>query len=603
MAQTNLFENYEILIDVSLLYKVKRSRVESDLDIFATQPISTIPDLNIANNLLPFDKCKKLFIDIETTGLNPDFDRIVMIGVWDGINPPVIFTDEDESRILEEFSRYMNDKAGYILIGHNLIEFDIPFIMKRYHNNMMCSEIHINIGKNIKKVFKRKLNRYIEIKPVYIHGMNILDTMYACMSYDRTANILDNYKLKDSVINLGLRKSRRTELSHDEIQKAWNNKNIEIIKEYLIYDLEDTKLLSDFLHPIIYYQQMVVQNISLQDLALSGDGWKWELILENYYGPQYKPQRDNKIEYEGGLVVHNKGLYCNVGKLDVSSLYPSIMMAYRICSRKDVYQYSLQVLKYLTNERLRLKQLAKQGNKEAEQKQGALKALINSAYGFLGSEYYMFNDYKSASKVTEYGRLILQHMMDKIESLGGVIIEADTDGIFYQHPNIRYIFDEVQKSLPVGINIELEYDDVYAIYVPKKKNYIIFKTEDEYIVKGSIFKGKNICRLQKEFPIEYIKKYLCSPKYALGYYHSVKRQVIDYIMPIDMLKIKRRINKNDKVLLQFGKLDDVVEYYTVSGGYIGQSGKYDIKTYVKMIDEIRCEIDKVIFATIPYRVV
>ncbi|QSV52494.1 MAG: hypothetical protein HEP80_05390 [Dolichospermum sp. UKL201] len=53
------------------------------------------------------------------------------------------------------------------------------------------------------------------------------------------------------------------------------------------------------------------------------------------------------------------GLHKDIAKIDVSSLYPSIMLKYGICSRKDTQRaqrVGLSILDYLTRERLRLKE-------------------------------------------------------------------------------------------------------------------------------------------------------------------------------------------------------------------------------------------------------
>ena len=50
------------------------------------------------------------------------------------------------------------------------------------------------------------------------------------------------------------------------------------------------------------------------------------------------------------------GLHKDIAKIDVSSLYPSIMLKYGICSHKDTQRVGLSILDYLTRERLRLKE-------------------------------------------------------------------------------------------------------------------------------------------------------------------------------------------------------------------------------------------------------
>ena len=120
------------------------------------------------------------------------------------------------------------------------------------------------------------------------------------------------------------------------------------------------------------------------------------------------------------------------------------MLAYRIHSRKDGEGWLLKALKYLTDERLRLKKLAKQGDKEAEHAQNALKVLINSVYGFYGSGF-KFNDFNAAAEVTRRGREILALIVYTIEEHGGIVAEFDTDGVIFSHPDPTAVVEAINR--------------------------------------------------------------------------------------------------------------------------------------------------------------
>jgi DNA polymerase I len=145
------------------------------------------------------------------------------------------------------------------------------------------------------------------------------------------------------------------------------------------------------------------------------------------------------------------GLHKHIAKIDVSSLYPSIMLKYGICSRKDTRRVGLSILDYLTRERLRLKELGKAGDLAAKQAEAALKVLINSLFGFYGTSGVGFNDMEAAALVTAYGRRILRFMIDVIEKAGGIQVESDTDGVFFSHTEPLLIFERLQNALPTAI--------------------------------------------------------------------------------------------------------------------------------------------------------
>jgi uncharacterized protein YprB with RNaseH-like and TPR domain len=80
-----------------------------------------------------------LILDIETTGLNPLYDRITCIGVMREDDKEVTcFYGEDEKKLLQEFWKYIENCFGLLspqwidppfkVVGFNIIKFDCRFI-------------------------------------------------------------------------------------------------------------------------------------------------------------------------------------------------------------------------------------------------------------------------------------------------------------------------------------------------------------------------------------------------------------------------------------------------------------------------------------------
>lgn len=78
------------------------------------------------------------------------------------------------------------------------------------------------------------------------------------------------------------------------------------------------------------------------------------------------------------------------------------------------------------------KRAKKERRYEAVQK--ALKIVINSMYGYLAGGFF-YSDKQQAEEVTRIGRETVQRMAEVIEENGGVVIEIDTDGIYFSAPN------------------------------------------------------------------------------------------------------------------------------------------------------------------------
>jgi DNA polymerase, archaea type len=94
-----------------------------------------------------------------------------------------------------------------------------------------------------------------------------------------TGKKLTNLKLKPTVIQLKLRDDTRLELSNDEIQACWQSGALDQLREYLVFDLEDTQLLADFVMPNIWYQQAYLPDLNMMNLIHKNTGFKIQSCL------------------------------------------------------------------------------------------------------------------------------------------------------------------------------------------------------------------------------------------------------------------------------------------------------------------------------------
>ncbi|WP_460192727.1 DUF3987 domain-containing protein [Thermosynechococcus sp. FA-CM-4201] len=536
------------------------------LDLFS-EP-AEIPEWGDELQIKPYGELRKLYLDIETSGLNPDSDRVLMVGLSDG-KSTTILTEQDEAQLLGKFLEQIQSKPE-VLIGHNLFNFDLPFLAKR------C-EIHglrhpFKIAEKVKTITSASLNgEPIKFYPVYWRGVEIIDTFHQIAIWDKSAAKLKSYGLKDSVIALGLRTERRLELSNSQITEMWECGDLATIQQYLEHDLKDTQLLADYLLPVVWYQKRYVP-LSFQEIAVASPAKKAQAIHEMLY-PQVCPQADKKLEYEGGTCkLFAAGIHRNVAKIDVASLYPSVMLRYGICSQKDPHKLFLGVLKRLTELRLELKARAKEGDRDAAFQEKALKVLINGSYGFLGTAAYGFNDFIAASLVTAYGRKILDLMMGVVAENGGTLIEVDTDGIFFSHQNPEAVLEAVQNALPSGIKVELETRDA-ILFAPKAKSYILLEADGKTTIKG-VFRKRDRYALETEFTLEFLKRLaLEGAEAAIAYYEGVCRKLKRREIAVEQLAITRKIRKGEKALLALGKEGDKVTYW------IGCNGVTNTKPY------------------------
>ena len=149
----------------------------------------------------------------------------------------------------------------------------------------------------------------------------------------------------------------------------------------------------------------------------------------------------------------------NIVKADVASLYPSIMLSYGIGPESDQLGAFGEILAELTKLRLYHKDQARRAEPGSRERQAsealseAMKVLINSFYGSLGTSFALFGDLRAAGEVTRRGREVLSQMLQGLERRGLILIEADTDGVLFSVPDGWTEKDE--HALIAELNTEL----------------------------------------------------------------------------------------------------------------------------------------------------
>jgi DNA polymerase III delta subunit len=584
LSSSETWSPYDVPIIDSGKVEVDESALRLDY-----KPSFEIPDWQPSKQIPPYETVRRCYLDIETLGLDPERDRIIAIGILLDGELPNLLSDPDEARLLRSAIATLIKLKPHILVGHNHVDFDLPFIMKRCEKHRIKHPFRLSDRQQV-MTYASVRGEPIRFYPVYWKGVDIIDTYHLVGAEDKRTAKFTSYGLKDCAIQIGARAERRLELTHTEISHCWEAGLLDRILEYLQFDLEDTKALADYLVPSVYYQSEVVP-LRIQEIATASPAKIWEAILEAHYGRDNLPKPDEKLSYGGGYVACTPGLYRDAAKIDVSSMYPSLQLRYGICSRKDGSRHYLAVLNYLRTKRLELKGLAKQtGDKSYKQIELAFKILINGGYGFSGTGGYPFNCMLTAALVTGYGRKLIQLMIDTAKRFGANIIEVDTDGIILSHLQPDAVFRAVQAALPEGINIDLDWAGK-DVFVPKMKNYMIISKDGTVKATGE-FRKRNRAELQRRFPINFIKAYLESPEKADALYQLLIQEIIAGKYPVEKLIITQKIPRGAKQLLKLGKPGEVVTYYW------GEQPAYD--KYNRRVEGSRIPVTSGVYFTAYY---
>lgn len=493
-----------------------------------------------------------LSFDIETSGLNPmadDAKVFLITNAYRKGNKTIKRTfnvDDYASQydMIQDWAKWFCEIDPSLVIGHNIVIFDFPYI-----NTVMQKEgLTLSLGRKGRDIeFEERVkelrvdgNQSYSYHKINIFGREIVDTFFLAIKAD-IAKKYTSYALKQIVKQEGLEKEGRVHYDASKIKDNWHiPEEREKIIAYAEDDADDPiKLFDLMVAPFFYLTPHIPKPFQMMIESATGSQLN-ALMVRSYLQDGYSVAKATDIEpYEGAISFGNCGIYDNVFKVDVASLYPSIMRLYKIAPKgKDFNENFLKVLEYFTLERLKNKQLAKDTKeryyKDLEQAQ---KVVINSAYGFMGASGLNYNYGDGAAEVTRYGREIITKSVewatghtlkkvvvhiknkgkdneeleyewmlgDKVEGgKGFTISNCDTDSIsFTAHRELseqdrKTLLDELNSLYDPLISFA---DDGYfkRVIILKAKNYILQTYDGKVKLKGNSLKDQKKEPALKEF--------------------------------------------------------------------------------------------------------
>lgn len=445
---------------------------------------------------------------------------------------------EGQGQLIEAWCSWVREMDPSVLCGHNIYGFDIPFLDAVSSMNNVTLDLGRDGSKlyiaNKESRFRKDGSQTIGYKKVRCYGRSLIDTMFLAIKYD-VGRKYENYKLKDIIKYEGLEKKNRVFYDASLIRKNYTNpEEWKKIKEYAIDDADDSLALYDLMIPTIFYATQSVPK-SFQSMLESATGSQINaMMMRSYLQDGHSlPQADESIGYEGAISFGHPGIYKNVFKVDVASLYPSCILEFEVYdNEKDPDGNFLKIIKYFTSERLRNKKLAKDTQDNYyEDLQQSMKIFINSGYGFLGASGLLFNSPHAAAFITEKGREVLQTAIKWAESKNFNIPNADTDSISICKKNGDTIDEKERVELLNELNslypsqIKFEDDGFYPkMIISKAKNYILWDGK-KIKIKGSALKSSTRPAALKEFMSKIIDSILHDKNDYKDIYMSYVREI------------------------------------------------------------------------------
>ncbi len=347
----------------------------------------------------------------------------------------------DERSLLLAFFNWLEVVDPDLLIGWSIVNFDLDFLDRK------CRSIGVPfaIGRGNEAAAVLQPGNSGQPRIARVPGRAVLDGIallkagfwaFESFSLDNVAHVL-----------LGERKL----ITPEQDKVAEINRQFRDDKPQLAdYNMRDCTLVNEiFIKADLI--PFAVQRANLTGLAIDRLGGS-VAALDNLYLPRLHrqgfvaPDIDSNaggLGSPGGYVLNSvPGLYENVLVLDFKSLYPSIIRTFFIDPLglaepgenplpgflDAAFSRERHILPGLIEELWQARDAAKR-DRNAPLSQ-AIKIIMNSFYGVLGSSGCRFHSQKLASSITLRGHEIITKSRNKIEEFGYQVIYGDTDSLF-----------------------------------------------------------------------------------------------------------------------------------------------------------------------------
>lgn len=482
-----------------------------------------------------FKDLRLLTLDIETfcasgyTFSNPDRpeDRIISIACCDSHGSEIVLAGDrlTEAEMLLSLNDLFRKRDPDVIVGHNIFRFDLDYIGKRAR----YLGVKLNWGRNGSEPHVTPSSRWMLADRSFdyprwdIHGRHVIDTYFLVQHYDLAQRSLESHGLKQVARHLGVSGQQRVYLEGNDIAPQFL-RDPELLYRYNLDDARETEAIFRILgYP--WFLQTQIFPYSFQNCPLRGNATRINtLFLREYLRCAHAvPARVAESgPFEGGYTeLLRQGVLGPIVHCDVASLYPSLMLAYRIKPANEPLGLFLPVLDKLRGFRLEAKRAARESEDSAQLQyfeilQQVFKTLINSFFGYLGAPLHNFSDPVAAAEVTRLGRATIKTMMELLRREGGEPVEVDTDGIYFCPPTgceseerQRALVRRISEELPEGIDVEMDgrYRSMFAY---KTKNYALLGYDGAIIIRGSSLRSRGMEKFLREFMREAIKLLLTS---------------------------------------------------------------------------------------------
>ena len=447
-----------------------RKGIHTDL-IFEDAKISPVKEkTSTTPTMLSFDietdpKAKKIF---SVSLYNPEISTVIVVKNEQIERTKLVgnvIIVEDEKELLKEFIKEVNKADPDVLIGWNLIDFDLKILLEKARD----FDLPLTIGRTNNSIRLRLAESFFRDSSVDIQGRVVLDGIQVLKN---SFIKLENYRL-NTVAKKYLGESKLIE-EYDRGETIERN-YYEDPQKLIDYNLKDSELVYNIFIKAKIFELTLLRSqltgLHLDEVKASIASFDSlyirELHKKGFVAPTNRVVHD--AEGLGGYVIDPKpGIYDEIIVLDFKSLYPSIMRTFNIdpldylgsveelttkglilndgkkifstseLSDKNKFIIAPNNAVFRNNPQGILPNLLanlwserdKAKSSGDELTRYAIKILMNSMYGVLASRNSRFHIRSLSNAITFFAQKIIKMTQEEAEKEGFEVIYGDTDSIF-----------------------------------------------------------------------------------------------------------------------------------------------------------------------------
>ena len=472
-----------------------------------------------------FEDLRRLQVGVQTAvssalGFSgPDRDAVTAIILsessgWEQVLLVEGDSSESERTALETLTATIQERDPDVIEGHNLFKFDLPFLIARAKK----LKVRLAWGRDGSPLSSRPsrlqiAEKLIQYPKCMVRGRHIADTWVLAQYYDVSSRELESFGLENIARHFRVAEKDRVSLAPETSHRA-SLEDPAAFRTYALQNVREARSLAAILSRS-YFVQAQIFPYNYQDVIIRGNATKIDaLFLREYLRRRHSiPDFPEVRPFEGGYTdIFHTGVIEGVWHCDVTSLYPSLMLAFGYLPKNDALGVLEGMLRDLRGFRVEAKNALRAAEDPLERGtldalQGTFKILINSIYGYLGFAQGHFADFDAAENVTAKGREILRCMVKWLGERGAKVIEIDTDGIYFRPPD-GIAIDDLRRGLTAELppGIEVEFDKRYqAMFSYKAKNYALLDESGALIIKGGALKSRGMEPYLRDYLEEFLR--------------------------------------------------------------------------------------------------